>query len=36
MNKDLRKEWEEYLEQTRMHVEVLTPRCERWASIPAK
>ena len=28
INKDLRKEWEEYLEQTRNHVEILTETCE--------
>jgi rubrerythrin len=28
-NADLRKEWEEYLEQTRNHVEVLTTACEK-------
>jgi hypothetical protein len=28
INKDLRKEWEEYLEQTENHVEILTQACE--------
>ena len=28
VNDDLRKEWEEYLEQTENHVEVLTATCE--------
>lgn len=28
INKDLRKEWDEYLEQTRTHVQVLTELCE--------
>jgi rubrerythrin len=28
INRDLRKEWEEYLEQTEKHVEVLTVTCE--------
>src|ERR1700742_2095660 len=28
VNKDLRKEWTEYLEQTERHVEVLTAVCE--------
>jgi rubrerythrin len=28
-NEDLRKEWEEYLEQTRQHVEVVTTACEK-------
>lgn len=28
INKDLRKEWQEYLEQTRHHVTVLTRTCE--------
>ena len=29
INKDLRKEWQEYLEQTEKHVEILTAACER-------
>jgi hypothetical protein len=28
-NPDLRKEWEEYLDQTRRHVDVLTAACEK-------
>ena len=28
-NPDLREEWEEYLEQTRQHVEVVTTACEK-------
>jgi len=28
INRDLRKEWEEYLEQTEKHVEILTATCE--------
>ena len=28
VNRDLREEWEEYLEQTRMHVQELTKLCE--------
>ena len=28
VNRDLRKEWQEYLEQTEKHVEVLTTACE--------
>ena len=28
INKDLRKEWQEYLEQTEKHVEILTSVCE--------
>src|SRR5688572_27921638 len=28
LNKDLRKEWEEYLEQTENHVTILTTACE--------
>ena len=29
VNKDLRKEWQEYLEQTEKHVEILTSACEK-------
>src|ERR1051325_5022232 len=28
INKDLRKEWQEYLEQTQRHVDILTQACE--------
>src|SRR5687768_13475232 len=28
INRDLRKEWQEYLEQTEKHVEILTDACE--------
>ena len=36
INGDLRTEWEEYLEQTTKHVEVLTEPVPRWASIPVR
>ena len=29
INEDLREEWEEYLEQTRKHVQILTEACEQ-------
>lgn len=34
LNKDLRKEWEKYLNETRMHVEILTSVCDAFGLDP--